>query len=248
MHRKHVLLGYVAIVVAAPIVVWWLLPDMSAEGGTDHIVEPPDIPDAVRLTIGLGASAMLVVGGAVVFSPTGRTLRRPGDAPTVIPLMLGGAYVGFTYRAATAAVIGANIGGGMFIMAGMILVPTLVLYSTVTAAVNAWRRRRTRRQLQRGNGATIPRVGSDMAAARATTSAMVDWRIVVPLGVVSVVTMPLSAIWFLLLALLTFVATAISGAVARSPHRADGIVQTGMSIGLGLLPGPVIYLTLAALV
>lgn len=58
--------------------------------------------------------------------------------------------------------------------------------------------------------------------------------------------MPATAIWFLLLGFLTFMATAVYAAILRSPERTAAALTMGMSVGVGLLVGPVVYLSSAA--
>lgn len=58
--------------------------------------------------------------------------------------------------------------------------------------------------------------------------------------------MPITAVWFLLLAPLCFVAGAVGAALARSERRTVNVLSIGASLGLGLLAGPAMYLTLAA--
>lgn len=50
-----------------------------------------------------------------------------------VALLLAGLYAAFTYRVATAAVGGANIGAGLLFMLGAILVPALVVYALIEA-------------------------------------------------------------------------------------------------------------------
>ena len=76
-------------------------------------------------------------------------------------------------------------------------------------------------------------------------SIALNWRILVSVGAVSVVTMPLTAIWFLLAGFLAFVGAAVA-AMLRS-LRGPQALSIGASVGLGLLAGPTIYLGLAAL-
>lgn len=139
MSRRHLVLAYALLSLSAGFVVWGLAPDFSAEGATDRMIEPK-VSDEVRLAAGL--CALLVAVGAVVAvrSPAGRALRRHLDAWTWVPVAVAGAYAGFTYHAATAAVIGANIGGAMLVLLGMALVPALL----VVSAASAWRGRRRR--------------------------------------------------------------------------------------------------------
>jgi hypothetical protein len=73
-----------------------------------------------------------------------------------------------------------------------------------------------------------------------------NWQVLGVVGLVSLITMPVTAIWFLFLGSLTFVTTAVYAAILRSPERTAAVLRTGTSIGVGLLIGPVVYLSLAA--
>ncbi len=74
------------------------------------------------------------------------------------------------------------------------------------------------------------------------------WSWFLPAAAVSLVTMPLTAMWFLLLGVLTVVLSAGWAATERSgPRRQAGPAAAG-SLGLGLLVGPVVYLGLALVV
>jgi hypothetical protein len=78
------------------------------------------------------------------------------------------------------------------------------------------------------------------------TIVSLNWRVLGAVGLVSLITMPATAIWFLLLGFLTFMATAVYAAILRSPERSAAALTMGMSTGVGLLVGPVVYLSLAA--
>lgn len=71
------------------------------------------------------------------------------------------------------------------------------------------------------------------------------WPILVPVAAVSLVTMPLTAIWFLLLGFVALVISFTYSAVQVSPRQRARTLSVGGSIGLGLLVGPLVYLTLA---
>lgn len=76
----------------------------------------------------------MILGALVlIVSPAGARLRHRGDARVVAPLLAAGAYISFTYRAATAAVGGANIGAPLLVMLGLILIPALLAASAVPA-------------------------------------------------------------------------------------------------------------------
>lgn len=83
-----------------------------------------------------------------------------------------------------------------------------------------------------------------------TTRRSVQLRptVIVALGAVSLVTMPLTAVWFLGLAMVLLAATVAFAAVARQPRRSRHAVGTGASVALGLLVGPAVYLALAVAV
>lgn len=62
-------------------------------------------------------------------------------------------------------------------------------------------------------------------------------------AVTSVLTMPLTAVWFLFLGFGVLIVAALSA--ARDEERKDEILEFGGFVGFGLLVGPAIYLTLA---
>lgn len=86
-----------------------------------------------------------------------------------------------------------------------------------------------------------------MDVAATTAERPLRWQLLAPIGVVSLITMPLTAIWFLLLGCATFMVAAACAAVTRSADRATAVLRTGASIGVGLLLGPIVYLILAVL-
>lgn len=72
------------------------------------------------------------------------------------------------------------------------------------------------------------------------------WGYVLPLAGLSVLTMPITAAWFLLLGAGFLLAGAVAAALRRSRDSRATLV-TATSIGTGLLVGPVVYLALALL-
>lgn len=77
----------------------------------------------------------------MLLSPEGRRTRRRADESVAWPLLVAGLYVACTYKVATAAVSGANIGAGLLFMLGVVAVPPLL----GLAAYNAWCAGRHRR-------------------------------------------------------------------------------------------------------
>jgi hypothetical protein len=79
------------------------------------------------------------------------------------------------------------------------------------------------------------------AATRTTAATSRDWRTFGIAAVLSVVTMPITAMWFLAIGGGLLVAGLVPAASRTSP-RIGGASLTG----LGLLVGPAVYLALAA--
>lgn len=136
--RTRYVAAAVAAVLAAPVATWTLLGDLSSEGfdeeELDYLFRAPAVPRTVELLAGVAALAVLVVSALVI----GRALhlghlRRPWLG-TVVPLCAAGVVLGFGGRALTAGGIGANIGGGLFILFGLPLAGVLV----AAAAINGW--------------------------------------------------------------------------------------------------------------
>jgi hypothetical protein len=70
------------------------------------------------------------------------------------------------------------------------------------------------------------------------------WRYFVPTAVVSLLTMPLTAVWFLLLGFLVLVVTAAVAATKPESVNQQRTLQTGGNVAGGLLVGPGVYLLL----
>ena len=70
-------------------------------------------------------------------------------------------------------------------------------------------------------------------------------HLIVAVGAVSLLTMPLTAIWFLFLGLLLVMASAVVAATRRTPQAQASTLGTGLSIAAGMLVGPAVYLLMA---
>lgn len=134
--RPHVRMALAVLVVSAPTLLASLPGDWFDEDveGLNRNVEPLDLPDPVHAAICVLAAVALAVSVLMLLSPAGRQASRRADVRVAAPLLFAGLYAAFTYRVFTAAVTGANIGGGMLFLVGVPLVPGLV----VIGAVNAW--------------------------------------------------------------------------------------------------------------
>lgn len=136
MKRSHVRTALASMVVAAPTLVASLPGDWFDEDveGLNRNIEPIDLPNPVHLAICVLAAAALAASLVVLLSPSGRQVLKRAEVKVAAPMLVVGLYAGFTYRVLTAAVTGANIGGGLLFLLGVPLVPGLL----VLAGVNAW--------------------------------------------------------------------------------------------------------------
>lgn len=141
MRSVHARAALAGLVLAAPASVvllpgGWL--DERGQGMT-RTVEPPNLPDALHVALAIVAAAVLVGSLFVLLSPAGRQACRRADVSVAWPLLLASLYVAVTYKVATAAVSGANIGAGLLFMLGVVTVPPLL----GLAAFNALRTNRS---------------------------------------------------------------------------------------------------------
>lgn len=88
-------------------------------------------------------------------------------------------------------------------------------------------------------------VSHTRAASQPLTGYAVRWFL--PAAVVSLLTMPVSALWFLLVGPLVFMGAAVVALAQRDPDTKSRAVVAGTAFGLGVLTGPAVYLVLAAL-
>lgn len=132
MRRVHAPMAAVAVTLATPFVAWWTIGDLSEEVDrrhADYFLRPPQLGERVELGVGLGAS---VVAGASLVVLAMATRRRSIERrwwAVLVPLLVVGAFCGLAYRVMTAAVIGANIGAGMVVLFGPVLVVPALAWS-----------------------------------------------------------------------------------------------------------------------
>lgn len=134
----------VTLVVSSPVAAWWLVgPNPGSEiagdptlspNDYDYMFRPPSIDPAVERIVGGGAVvAGLVAAAVLVVAVRSRRIDRRWWSP-VIALVLAGIIVGTAARVMTAAVIGANIGGGIMLLFGTPVVLVLVAGGIVRSA------------------------------------------------------------------------------------------------------------------
>ena len=131
----------VLLVLAAPVATWWLVGPNPGDGlGSDPMLRPDDYdylfhPPAIDATMervgGWAAVAIAALGVALLVAEArhGRIDRRWW--PPIVAMTLVGAIIGLAGRVMTAAVVGANIGGGFMLLFGTPVVLALVIGSTV---------------------------------------------------------------------------------------------------------------------
>ena len=120
--------------VATAVTVWWLVGDVDEvdDPSADFMVRPPELSSSAERWIGGSALALLVATLLALVRTSGARSSHRGAALLVV---IAGAIIGAGYRVMTAAVVGANIGGGLMLMFGVPVVAFLV----VRAAWLVWR-------------------------------------------------------------------------------------------------------------
>jgi hypothetical protein len=126
--------------VLAAAASWWGVGDQSeARDAYNRMIDPPRLAASTETTLGSAAATALVAVIVVMAVSTWRRRLDPSWWGVVAPVILLGIYAGWSYRIVTAAVHGANIGGGMV----MIATP-FVCVVLGGRSVTSWRRIRGR--------------------------------------------------------------------------------------------------------
>jgi hypothetical protein len=125
-----------AVVATAPVVAWRLLPDMSTvdetEPNPDYMVRPVDLPTVLSVGIAVIAVVVFVGGLAVLLAATARRRFGPRGWFALALAVMAGFMAALLARMVTAAVIGANIGGGLAVM---VFGPVVVIVYAVSLIV-----------------------------------------------------------------------------------------------------------------
>ena len=120
-----------------------LAPDsVSADAQPDYLVRPLGLSTAARTTITIGAASVAVTAALVFVRARRRQDVRSEWVGVIVPLAAVSGAAGLVYSAVTAPVIGANIGGGLALMAG-------IPFAVAMASLAAWRAVRARRTTAR---------------------------------------------------------------------------------------------------
>ena len=137
--RVAAVLAAAALVLETPVLVWWLVGDMTTTpSDPDYLIHPPHVDAATETAMGL-VSLGIWVAALVVFVIACRGARLQRGWWLVLgSLLTAGAIVGWGERGVTMGVVGANIGGGIVLYAGTPIVVGLVGFAAVVAAKQLW--------------------------------------------------------------------------------------------------------------
>ncbi len=119
--------GFLSLLaLSTAVVVWWMIGDLSEPDlfAPDYMFEPPRIAGTVEDAIGIVGSIVTTAILIVLLRALASRITRRQFAATV-PVIALGAYVGFSWRVMTAAVSGANIGGGLLMLVAIVFVPAM---------------------------------------------------------------------------------------------------------------------------
>jgi hypothetical protein len=127
-----------ALISATPVVAWWVVGDLSEDvdpQNADYMVRPPPLSPAGQHAIGIVASVVVAAALGVLVTASVRRRIEPRWWGFALPLVALGICAGVSYRIVTAAVIGANIGGGMVVMTAPI-----VAVAALRLSARSWQR------------------------------------------------------------------------------------------------------------
>ena len=105
-------------VVAAPIITYALMGDQSStnDPNPNYFIKPLAVSPSTVTTVASIATAMAMLGLAVLIPRWKTGTVHPAWKRVVVCLVLCGILLGGFYRVATAAVLGANIGAGVMVL------------------------------------------------------------------------------------------------------------------------------------
>lgn len=116
------------LIVTVPVATWWLVgPNPGNEIGSDPALRPDDYdylfhPPAIDVDVERVVGIVAVVGvtmslGALIWAARRQQIDRSWRGP-ILTVCAVGVIVGVAERVMTAAVVGANIGGGFCLLFG----------------------------------------------------------------------------------------------------------------------------------
>ncbi|WP_285556362.1 hypothetical protein [Actinoplanes regularis] len=132
----------IGLVLAVPVAAWWLIGDPTPVGDGieyDYAYRAVSFGATADRAIGVLACVAVVSAVALLAWATVTRRLRPGWWLVLAPLVVAGLLVSVVGRVMTEGVIGANIGGGLMMLAGGPVLAILL----ASAALVAWRLNRT---------------------------------------------------------------------------------------------------------
>lgn len=114
---------FVSVPALAIATAWWIGDLSSTLDDPDYMLRPIDLSSETSWAVGFVATAACLVGAAaaVLLTRSGCCGRRL--VAVLVPWWVLAVYLGLGYRIVTAGVIGANIGGGLFVLTSFVVVP-----------------------------------------------------------------------------------------------------------------------------
>ena len=115
--RQLATVAAVLVVLAVPVVTWWLVGDQSTTSpdNADYVLRPPfRLSNRATRALGIGALVVALAAAASLIAASANHGFDPNWWSVVGPLLLLGTLLGLGWRVGTAGVIGANIGAGLF--------------------------------------------------------------------------------------------------------------------------------------
>lgn len=110
------------------------LPDEVPPGvDPDYMVEPVEVDTSVETVIGVVSLVLVAVGATVLVVGVRRGTLDRRWLGVLAALAAVAAYAGVTYAVVTSPVVGANIGGGLLVLAAVPFVVTMLVVAAVAA-------------------------------------------------------------------------------------------------------------------
>lgn len=125
------------LVGATPVAAWWVTGDRSYRGSDDldYLFRPVEFPLWVEMLSGAAAVAIVMSCVFILVDARRQGMLAPAQVRTLGQLCVAGAVIGAGWRAVTAGVIGANIGGAMALLLGLPFAVVLIGAAVVQALV-----------------------------------------------------------------------------------------------------------------
>ncbi len=125
----------VVLVPAAAGATWWLAGDLTTSTSPDpsYGYRAPRIDPATETVVGLVLTAIVLSYWLVFVLTTRRSKSTVAWLSVVASLTAAGVFIGYSGRMLTAGVDGANIGGGLVLLAGPFILGALLGYPIIRA-------------------------------------------------------------------------------------------------------------------